>query len=303
MPTPSEQLWEAVSNKQHAEVVNVIKQNPHLSLVNSLKDNRPLAQHIIEQLENDKNLSLDALSYIFNHPQFDFNAADSEDEVTNIEIILSTGRFDIIKLGIESSRMFYYDNESLSVAAYYYTEFKHAHEAYQDELKQQQPSTSLEQKKQKFEHSKPIFTLLRDATILYAIKQDDANIFDKLDGVGIDPKAPLSDESLPADLLTQNNPRIKKWIDYQTQAKQCAQNTALLQDLYGQLNQADTKYALKQIEILADGVASKKENAEKAVQIVKHTPSKGGFFSRIKTLFSSGRNDENNVQVSIAAEL
>ncbi|KTD42161.1 hypothetical protein [Legionella parisiensis] len=184
-------LWEAVSKKEYEKVKTLITHHPEL--VNAVNNNgRTLLMRVVLALVPP----LDLIQFIAKHPDLSFENKSPEATQTTVGAILSTGRPDILEIFAEDKRIVL-DGDKLA-----YTIAK----------------KNLERAaKGKLENYTKMLTIIRDATIRYAIATDDPTLLERLEKAGDNLSEALSDGTLPVRLITKENPapNTKSWFQSQ----------------------------------------------------------------------------------------
>lgn len=258
MPTPTENLWNACRKLQINEVISLINTNPEL--VNAVnEDDRTVLKHFL--LGNIKHTDL--FKTIVLHPQFNLHHTDEEEIQTNLDVIIILDRLDVLEMVIKNPKVIT-NPEKLT------------YECIKDEL-------ATEDSDSRIEILKKMLSLIRDATILHALKTDDAGLLTKLQIIGAEPTKPLGKlggERSLEQLILPTNKNVKSWFNEHTekQSKKISNNPNMfhkhandIKDIEKQLKDLELKEAEEKAALIRKAV---KEKGERIDQFVNNTNKK-----------------------------
>ncbi|KTC89608.1 hypothetical protein OQJ18_08500 [Fluoribacter dumoffii] len=191
MSPQEEALWQAVAEKNYGKVENLIKEYPEL--VNAVNTN---GRTLLIRLVLAVVPPLELIKFIAKQPNLSFENPSPEATQTTMGAILSTGRPEILEIFANDPRIVF-DGDKLT----YVTAKKNMDNA----------------KQAKLENYTRMFHIIRDASIRYAIAQDDPTILEKLEKAGDNLAQKLSDGKLPVRLITRESPAPRAKIWFQSQ--------------------------------------------------------------------------------------
>ena len=182
-------------------------------MVNAIspEDGNSLLQSLLGVKTTEQSLAL--TQYVVTHPKFNFEHFNEDVETTNQDDLVSMVRLDLFKLLIANPNVLF-NRDKLT-----YESAKERSVLIDAAIKrdlQKDPNFNVSpMSKRRSADIKEIIAYLRDATILHAIKRDDASLFDRLVKAGDDPTDNLTKLShdYPADLLSEANINLENWLE------------------------------------------------------------------------------------------
>ena len=217
MPTPTEELlWNAVKQKKYDDIQEIIESHPDEALVNSIHPTygTSLLMHIVQTTNSASEKPRKLLEYLLTHPkvQWDFKHVKIKG-FTLIDTILATADVELIKCLKDVPQFLVADLKlTYELAAKKRTMAINANQA---EIKKGASGESIERNEKRINSLEEIVSIIRDMTILHAIKTDDADLFDRLEKAGGDPTDFLGDfgsGKLPTALLKSTNINLRAWL-------------------------------------------------------------------------------------------
>ncbi len=269
MPKPADVL-NAYFEKKYDEVIDLFKQDP--DLVNTRREGTqfPLLQQALTgSRPGDDRQAL--LEYMVTSPKFDFTQKATQGTIdTNIGAIIEAGRFDLLKLvlssrnninpaliEIEGKLTFQLANESLARTKRILAreEKRHPNSALCKEFKDQVVALG------------DMIALLRDATILHALAQDDATLLTKLDQAKGEPTGKMGDFGGGKQLnvlVRKEDTNIRGWLKEksETHVQSMMDNpnsfysrSTKVSDLEAKKASIEQEYLRKKVGIFHEGMA------------------------------------------------
>lgn len=211
MPSPLENMWQAISEKQYSKAKEIISSHPEVDLVNAIdaKNKVPLAVYLTVVISKDR--PLDLIRFVLTHPKLNFNYMNNNKMESIVDAILFTALVEILEMVIEDPRILINGQKLSWKSACNHLES--STRAYEKNYTKDPASQLTKSYQHKVDNYKKMVPMLRDATILHAIKTDDADLFERLRKEGANPADFLSNNILPSTLLTNNNPKLDAWFD------------------------------------------------------------------------------------------
>lgn len=269
MPTIKENLIEAVNLRKYQEAFRLIKTNP--DLVNSVKnENGYSLLQLALSGSKPGDESQPFIEYLVVHPNFDFNYKQNNE--TNLDSIISSARVDVLKLIINDPKILFKDNQLAYEVAK--VNLVSAQKALQRNLKKNPNSKSSARGIIEVANLEEIVSMLRDATILHAMKTDNANLLTQLDKAGGEPTdflGKLGNKQLPNMLVKPENKNIISW--FKARSEQSMKNyVSNPNSFHNRINEAerlksklaelDKKHVQARAEVNKQGLNSLSETIE-----------------------------------------
>lgn len=220
MPKPVELLWTAIKEKKYEEVMSIIEKNPSEDLVNAQHSvsGRSLSVYIIRTtIGTNEEKPRALIEYLLKHLKMDWSYKNPKIRETVVSALVEAAGTDgdctLIKSVKDLPVFMTTDNQLTYELAFKNLEkIKRVHEIDLKKGVLQQ----IEQSGLKVTKWEGVVSLIRDITILHAIKTDDSGLFEALEQVGGEPLENLGEfggNKSPSFLLgvDQSNPRIKVW--------------------------------------------------------------------------------------------
>lgn len=205
MPSPTEQLFESLTKRQFSKTLELLKNDS--DLVNAVDPKTGLS---FFKYTAGRARTEEIIKYVVTHEKFDLQFTDKKG--TNLDHMIRLGLYDLISQFVGNSKIIYNHGDLTYKTAVEILE--NAKTEYQEEA-----SSSDDSFHQKFiEKIKQAVSHIRDITILYALKHDDAALMQKLDDAGgncTDTFGTLGNKKLPTMLLTPQNTNIKAMLSQQ----------------------------------------------------------------------------------------
>ena len=212
MPSPTENVFLALKEKKFSEIEVLIKSEPELVNAVNPKNGSSLFQSLFGLLKPTEE-SEALIRFIATHESFDFRYINPDVQITNLDKMVTYTRLDLFQLVIQNMAVIFNQAKLTYTSAKEYLPL--IQKTLQKALAKNPDSPASARARIEASHAEEIVSLLRDATILLAIKLDDAELFDMLEKAGAKPSDRLGaygKEKLPAHLLTVNNPNLKAWF-------------------------------------------------------------------------------------------
>lgn len=258
----SDELWNAINAKKYDDAFNLVKKNPVLINAINPATNTSLAGRL---LRTQVNRPEDFLKYVLAAPTLDLNYVKPDTIESILGMVLSSERPDYVNCirnnpGIvtyESKLTYETSKNRVSNAKLYY----------QTSLKKGVDSESKMKMEIRIKDLEEILKIVRDASIRYAIKTDNCELFDKLEAAGAEPSSLLSDDTRPRTLLgkEQPNPNLNAWFESKLKRFCVGVNNnpnslfntqKRVEALQTQLAQEKVDYTIKQAEIVKQGAGN-----------------------------------------------
>lgn len=210
MPKPTDQLWDALQQKNHNEVINLLKANAEWINLVEEECGASLFQLAVAGGDASKNL----VDFILTQPQFDLIHHDSAMTQTNIETMICSANINTLKTLINDSRVLFATQDKLSYQVA--TEQLIKSEKILEGYVKKDPNSAISKRVQtKVNNLKEMIDLLRDATILHALATDSAQLMTRLEVAGANPSDQLGkfgNNDFPNMLVKSSNVNIKGWF-------------------------------------------------------------------------------------------
>ena len=209
MPSPVENLFLVLYKRQFGEVFSLIQADPELINAVNPKNGCSLLMDAI----NIGNKNLDFTRTILTHPKLNLHYRNTELEKTNIDVIISTFRLDILEIVIKDPRILINENRLTYQSAI--IKLADAITILEIDERKDPNSKSTARSKEKIIILEQMISMLRDVTILHALATDNATLLDRLEKAGDDPTerlGKLGDEKLPSHLIKTSNTNVKAWF-------------------------------------------------------------------------------------------
>lgn len=219
MPTPIEELlWTAVKGKKHDEVKQLIDKHSSDNLINAVHpEGLSFLTHYLNGCSGQtKIIPRDILEPLLLNPTLDWSFVSVETETTLPNSLISRAfhQKDLTMIEIlKDVPGFLFSGQQLSYEVAD-KKLKAHKKVYEMHVRKNESQEVLDKDKLNIETYEAIVSLIRDMTILYAIKSDDATLFARLDKAGAQPTdflGKFGNEELPTFLLTPANVRVKAW--------------------------------------------------------------------------------------------
>lgn len=213
MPFPIADLKAAMSEQQYSSAIKIILSNPHIDLVNIVDENSySLFMNVLEL----QNKPVDLIRVILRDPKFNFEYKNPSTNQTNVDLLISAARADIFEIALEDSR-FLFNGDKLTYQLVV-RKLQITQSAVERDSNKNPVPPSLERNKVRVENYKKIVPMLRDATILHAIKTDNPDLLQRMVNAGDKMNVRLSNGELPAHCLTAKNTKVRAWFNEQLKA-------------------------------------------------------------------------------------
>jgi hypothetical protein len=214
MPKPIEILVEAFYQKKYADVIGLIKTNPELVNAVDKEFGCSIFELAITGSKPD-DATHELVTYMVTHPKFELGFKKPENP-TNLATIISTERVDILSLVFKDpkdGKAFYDEGElTYSLAK---KELESAQKALARNVQKNPNSITSQRGKISVDRLNEMVSMLRNATILHAMKTDNADLLTQLDKAGGNPTDLVitsAGKRLPSMLITTENTKIREWF-------------------------------------------------------------------------------------------
>lgn len=206
MPSPTEQLFESLAKRQFSKTLELLQNDS--DLVNAVHAKTGLS---FFKYTEGRARTEEIIKYVVTHDKFDLQFTDKKG--TNLDHIIRCGLHNLILQLAENSNIIYnHDELTFKTAVTILEVEKINHLPFA--LNPSEASTH----QKRIEKIKQAISHIRDITILYAIKHDDAELMQQLDAAGGDCSemlGTLGNGKLPTMLLTPHNTKIKAMFSKQ----------------------------------------------------------------------------------------
>lgn len=211
MTLPLDDLWQAVADKKYHKVKEIICAHPELDLVNAQDSTYgfTLAIYLTSVITRDRPLEL--IEFVLTHPKVNFNFRHPKTGDTVVSALINSAQAEILQMVIGDHRILM--NSDKLTWKCVSERLESAQKNYETSYRKNPESPVTSNCRNKVDNYKKMLPMLRDATILYAIKRDDADLFERLHQEGAKPADFLSNTTLPRSLLTPDNIRLTAWFD------------------------------------------------------------------------------------------
>ncbi|MGL5741482.1 MAG: hypothetical protein ACRCXC_02480 [Legionella sp.] len=211
MQTPAENVFLLLKQKKYEEITGLIVNDENLVNAINPQTGRSLLQMLLVANVTEQSSAL--LNFVLTHPKLNFNYENTECELTNLDDMIASVRLDVFQTVIQNPKiLFNRDKLTYESAKDNLIIVERSHQS----NVQQNPNSEISKRsKARVERQGEIIALLREATILHAIKTDDAGLMDRLEQAKAKPTdflTVLRDKKLPVDLLTASNTNLRAWF-------------------------------------------------------------------------------------------
>lgn len=210
-----QQYNQAVCQQQYDDVISLIENTPELVNAKHPKTGSSLLKFNLNGVQEPNHPIQHLLEYIVTHPKFDLDFKNNNG-FTNLTHIIFTSRVDILTLVIKNPKVLM--NGDQLTYEYAKKQLQLATGTLQRDINKDPNSKSSERSKVRVANLTEMVEMLRDATILAAMEQDNPELLDLLDKAGGKPTdflGKLGNEELPAALVEKSNVNVIKWFDKQ----------------------------------------------------------------------------------------
>lgn len=213
MPLPRVELTAAICEQQYDIAIKVIQSNPHIDLVNITDENNySLLMSMLEL--NDK--PMDLIRVILQDPKFNMDYRSPSSKQSNVDLLIGAARADIFQIAIADPRVLFNGPKLTYEIAI--KKLQNSVVVLEKERKRAPGSVSALRMEERVENYKKIVPMLRDATILHAIKTDNPDLLQRMVDAGDKMNVRLSNGELPAHCLTAKNTKVHAWFNEQFKA-------------------------------------------------------------------------------------
>lgn len=202
MPSPEEkQILTALRTKDDKEILKIVKEHPELvNMVISTPNNSFSLFSMLLRAERP----IELIKFFVESPDFDFTFKNSTN-YTNVDAIFEHGRKDVLALVINNPKILMTKEQLTYTRAKLFLELAEA--TTNPSLK------SFEKDKVKEENLKQMLPMIREATIMHAIKTDDPSLLNLLEAAGDNLRTDLSNDVAPFQALENNNNNLYNWFE------------------------------------------------------------------------------------------
>lgn len=283
MPTPAD-VFKAYDDKKYEEVIELLKKDSTLVNAYSEKYQSSLFQLSLLRgaVEEDSQALLKSL---VTHPQLDFSLKSSDGValITNSDALISSERIDLLKAALKdpmniNPTLIEGDGQltyQLAVDQLKLTQENLAR------LERRRPdSSACIRSREAVATFTEVVSLVRDATILHALAQDDVTLLKKLELVGGEPTASmgaLGGEKPLNFLVTRDKTNIRGWLKERSEAndQRMRNNPNSFYNRGLKASQLENKLALLEKDHLEKKVGVIKEGIENESQTLASLNSQG----------------------------
>lgn len=210
MSTPQDIIWSKFSEKKYEEIISCIEENKELVNVADKRGGSLLQWTLTGSKPGDERQKL--LEFIVTHPELQWSHKDQEGD-TNVSALIASTRSDLLSLVVKNSQVLVSENKlAYELAKKLLTDVE---KLLQNTMKRNPTSKMCPKYQERIQNFGEVIALLRDATILHALKTDDASLLTKLDLAGGKPKEKMGKHGGEKELnmlLTMSNINIKAWF-------------------------------------------------------------------------------------------
>lgn len=225
MPTASENIFILLREKKYEEVLRLIESDD--TLVNAVNERKRSLLYTILTLHTQPS-SEALVQFLLMSPNFDFSYNVG---LSNLSAMIHSFDLELFECAIKNP------NFLVQIKSLPYEGAKRCESALMRRAESEDGlfvSTlpGLIELRDKLDKIQKIRLLLRDVTILHALRTDDRGLMDELDRLGADPTGllgPLGNNKLPGTLTTPSNVNINAWFEERIAAI-CAEEEAKKQE-------------------------------------------------------------------------
>lgn len=277
MPSPADNLLEALKAKKYDVAIALITEDP--KLVNTIN---PVTRYSIMKTSITGGRPLDLIKFLVSQPDFNFSylnviADNLEEDETNIDVILKFGRDDVLEFLLNDPQVtskIILNNQQLTYESAV-KKLEAARATFNKEHSKSATSIFTERARIKVDNLEKMIPMLYDATIKYAIAKDAPSLCTRLDEAGVDLEQPLSSGEIPNDLFDkESNPELFQWFDDYF-AKKASERAVIDPDCLNkerkaraQLDAAHQRFFTEGSRILGKATGKRQELMEKAENIL-----------------------------------
>ncbi len=203
MPTAVENLFSLLKDKKYDEMSKLVQSDD--SLINAVNPDED--ESLFQVLFDRKGQVVeDLMLYLLKHPKFNFDYQNTA-LLSNLDVLVTSSRVGVLKSVIDNPALLFNHNELTYKTAKNKLD---SGKSLLDARFQKNPNDPLiKPLKSRYDQQAEITSLLREATILHAIKIDDAKIIKDLDQLGAKPT---------------DNKNVQAWLDSKLKPVKMASN-------------------------------------------------------------------------------
>jgi hypothetical protein len=221
MPTPAETHWELVKNKQFDSIKAHIQAHEDADLINVKhpETGRTIPISLLRITMGTKEAKpRDILYFLLSHSKMDWNFITTTKQTAMsslLESVIVDGDFSVIESlknvdGFIQNKKLAYEWSVIHL--------KELEKQLALQIVRNKPKSEVDATQARIDKCKKAVALIRDITILYAIKIDNADLMDRLDKAGGEPMETLGDlgaKKRPITYFDKDKPnlKIKAWLD------------------------------------------------------------------------------------------
>lgn len=266
MPTPVEQLWESFKKREFDGIQELIEANPQADLINSThpSNGRDVPVDLIQITTGKKDAKIRALlNFVLTHPTLNWSFVNKGQTSVNRLIVAAWNDEDYSVIeGLNNTPGFIFNGEKLAYEVAL-KGLKEAESLQASRIRTNKPPEDIQKSLVSVGRYKKIVELIRDMSILFAIKEDNVDLFERLTKAGAQPFEPLGTfgkNKMPTLLFGRNqpNPKLRAWLN-----KVCEQENAERQVRSQELADRLERHGMFQAKV----EQINKEHDEKSVSI------------------------------------
>lgn len=283
MPTPAD-VFNAFYDKKYEEVIELLKKDSTLVNASSEKSQSSLFQLSLLRGAVDEN-SQALLKYLVTHPQLDFSlkSSNGSELITNSDALISSERIDLLKEALKDPMNInptLIEGDGQLTYQLAVDELKLTQENLARSERRRPNSSACTRLREAVATLTDVVSLVRDATILHALAQDDVTLLKKLELVGGDPTSSmgaLGGGKPLAFLVTRDKTNIRGWLKELSAIidQRMRDNPNSFYNRGLKASQLENKIALLEKDYLEKKVALIKEGVENEAETVTSLHSQG----------------------------
>jgi len=210
MPSPTENMWQALDQKKYEEVISIINSHPDLDLVNATDPiNGTLLMYTLDN-PIFKPRPLELIKFILTHSKINLHYQRPESERTNVEAVITTNDPAIVEM-LQNDSHFLFNKDKLTYE-YVKKTLAAAVKTYEMKKKKDPNSADTAKSKVRTANLEEMVSMLRDWTIRHAVATDNPDILTQMEKAGDDIYQALPDGTKPIRLLKRDNNELGVWF-------------------------------------------------------------------------------------------
>lgn len=214
MPTPTEMLWQAITDKNPEKAIEIIKLYPQDNLLNAVMMTDPDPQlngnSLLMEVVCNSNRFMPLIHFILTHKEFDITYTNPRTKKTTFDYILLATKANILKLVINIPVML--KNGTIFTYQVIDTKLKTSTKTYNEYIANNEGPKKIAIVQDKIENLQKMKVMTRDATIIEAARTDNPLLLEELQNAGDDLSVALENGQLPSRLVTEETPKLRAFF-------------------------------------------------------------------------------------------